>query len=244
MRVKFIIVLLVQVIISCTAKPENLYESDTLVIKQISDHAFQHITYLQTEDYGKVGCNGMIVVDQGEAIVFDTPPDDEASVELINWLGRALGSRVSAVVPTHFHEDCLGGLAAFHQRGIPSIAHNQTIQLLDSTALLPWQGFDDFIKLTVGQLEVIVDYQGEGHTPDNVVAYYPTEQVMFGGCLIKKTKAGKGYLGDANLAEWSNTVEKIKAKYADVETVIPGHGPAGGRDLLDYTIEMFKKEGE
>lgn len=31
---------------------------------------------------------------------------------------------------------------------------------------------------------------------------------MFGGCLIKELDAGKGYLGDANVADWSSTVEK------------------------------------
>ncbi|MEP3388010.1 MAG: subclass B1 metallo-beta-lactamase [Reichenbachiella sp.] len=244
MRVNFIIVLLVQVIISCTAEPEYLFESESLKIKQLSDHTYQHITYLQTDDYGKVACNGMIVIDQKEAIVFDTPPDDETAVELINWLGRALGCRVSAVVPTHFHSDCLGGLGAFHQRGIPSIAHNKTIQLLDSTAVLPWQGFNDFTHLAVGGQEIIVDYLGAGHTLDNVVAYYPNERVMFGGCLIKKLNAGKGYLGDADLEEWSTTVENIKTKYPDIEIVIPGHGPSGGQDLLDYTIEMFRIKDE
>lgn len=244
MRVFIFILFLTQFIISCSTEPEYLYETDSLKIKQLSDHTYQHITYLQTDDYGKVACNGMIVIDQKEAIVFDTPPDDEVSVALINWLGRALGCRVSAVVPTHFHSDCLGGLTAFHQRGILSIAHNKTIQLLDSTAVLPWQGFDNFINLTVGEQEVIVDYLGAGHTTDNVVAYFPDEQVMFGGCLIKKLKAGKGYLGDADLQEWSITVENIKTKYPDIKIVIPGHGRSGGQDLLDYTIEMFRTKGE
>ncbi|WP_420580380.1 subclass B1 metallo-beta-lactamase [Reichenbachiella sp.] len=240
MRTYITFLLLGLTLANCQSKPENLYQSETLIIKQISDHTYQHITYLQTDDYGKVGCNGMIVVDQNEAIVFDTPPDDESSVELINWLGRALGCRVTAMVPTHFHRDCLGGLAAFHQRGIPSIANNRTIQLLDSTAILPWQGFDDFINLTVGEQEVIVDYLGEGHTADNVIAYFPSEQVLFGGCLVKKLNAGKGNLEDANLEEWSNTIEKVKTKYPETEWVLPGHGSAGDQALLDYTQEMFQ----
>lgn len=223
---------------------KEIYRSETLIINQISDHTYQHITYLQTNDYGKVACNGMIVVDNNEAIIFDTPPEDKISDELINWVEEVLESRVLAIVPTHFHSDCLGGLQAFHDREIPSIAHNKTIQLLDSLSVLPQQGFDAFVNLTVGGQEVWVDYLGEGHTPDNVIAFYPREQVMFGGCLIKKLEAGKGYLGDANLEEWSNTVTKIKSKYTDVEVVIPGHGDAGGQDLLDYTIEMFRMKSQ
>lgn len=63
---------------------------------------------------------------------------------------------------------------------------------------------------------------------------------MFGGCLIKEVDANKGYLGDANLKEWSNTVEKIKKEYPNVAIVVPGHGEFGDEKLLDYTIRLFK----
>ena len=42
------------------------------------------------------------------------------------------------------------------------------------------------------------------------MGYFPSENIMFGGCLIKEIDAGKGYLGDANIANWSMTVEKVK----------------------------------
>ena len=58
--------------------------------------------------------------------------------------------------------------------------------------------------------------------------------------MIKSLNAGKGNLEDANIDERSNTVEKVKKQYADVKTVIPGHGKFGGIELLDYTIEMFR----
>ncbi|MBD0778049.1 hypothetical protein HPE56_09610 [Maribacter sp. ANRC-HE7] len=79
------------------------------------------------------------------------------------------------------------------------------------------------------------------HTKDNIVSYYPNGKVLFGGCLIKSEGAGKGYLGDANLHEWSNTVESLKRKYPDVEVVIPGHGNTGKMGLLDYNIKMVKE---
>jgi metallo-beta-lactamase class B len=58
--------------------------------------------------------------------------------------------------------------------------------------------------------------------------------------LIKELEATKGYLGDANIAQWSNTVERIKEQYPNIKIVIPGHGAIGGKDLLDYTIQLFK----
>lgn len=63
---------------------------------------------------------------------------------------------------------------------------------------------------------------------------------MFGGCLIKEINASKGYLGDANVQAWAATVKKVKKAYPNVKTVIPGHGEIGGKELLDYTITLFK----
>ncbi|MEY4383942.1 MAG: Beta-lactamase, partial [Bacteroidota bacterium] len=66
------------------------------------------------------------------------------------------------------------------------------------------------------------------------------ENILFGGCLIKELKATKGYLGDANVGEWSNTVDRVKKYYPNVNIVIPGHGEIGGQELIDYTIKLFK----
>jgi metallo-beta-lactamase class B len=106
--------------------------------------------------------------------------------------------------------------------------------------VVPQNGFKDSLKISVGKTYTIVKYFGQGHTKDNVVGYFPNENILFGGCLIKEIEATKGYLGDANVFEWSNTVEKVKQQYPNVKIVIPGHGEIGGRDLLDYTIQLFK----
>ena len=65
---------------------------------------------------------------------------------------------------------------------------------------------------------------------------------MFGGCLVKEIGAGKGNLEDANVSEWSKTIKGVKAKYGNAEIIVPGHGEAGNQGLLDYTIQLFKKE--
>jgi metallo-beta-lactamase class B len=91
----------------------------------------------------------------------------------------------------------------------------------------------------VGDESIIVKFFGEGHTKDNVVGYFPSEHVLFGGCLIKELDASKGYLGDATIAEWSLTVERIKKEYPNLKIVVPGHGEHGDGKLLDYTIQLF-----
>ncbi|MCK7591152.1 subclass B1 metallo-beta-lactamase [Subsaxibacter sp. CAU 1640] len=224
-----------------TLQKSIIYQSENLKIEQLTNQTYRHITYLKTEDFGKVSCNGMIVIDDGEALVCDTPTDDTSSEELIDWIENNRKAKIVGVVVTHFHNDCLGGLKAFHSKNIPSYASFKTIELAKANNFeVPLTGFNDQVKLTVGSKEVINDYIGEGHTKDNIVCYVPDEQVLFGGCLIKSMNASKGHLGDANTAEWSSTVGRLKAKYSQLKIVIPGHGETGTTELLDYTIELFK----
>ncbi|MCB0669758.1 MAG: MBL fold metallo-hydrolase, partial [Saprospiraceae bacterium] len=100
-----------------------------LTVRQVEKHTYLHISYLQTEQFGRVGCNGMIAVDGREAIIFDTPVDNENAGKLIDWVEHELNKKIIGVVVTHFHTDCLGGLPAFHEKGIPSFACTKTIEL-------------------------------------------------------------------------------------------------------------------
>ena len=223
-----------------TETKKEVYKSETLVINQISERVYQHISFLGLKDFGKVPCNGMIIANDNEAVIFDTPTDNETSSELIEWVTESLKCKITAVVPTHYHNDNLGGLDEFHRQGISSYAYNKTIQIAKENALPePQHGFDKYLELRVGSEKVNIEFFGAGHTRDNIVGYFPMEDILFGGCLIKEVGAGKGNLAEANVEEWSETVRKVKEKYPKVKMIIPGHGELGGIELLDYTINLF-----
>ncbi len=222
-------------------KPVEVYRSENLVVVQVSDNAFLHTSFLQTNDFGNVPCNGMIVRNSNEVVVFDTPTNNKSTEELISFIKAKLHCKINAVVPTHFHDDCLGGLASFHKSNIPSFGNFITIEFAKANNIVaPQVGIKDSLTISLGNTNTVVKYFGQGHTKDNVVGYFPKENILFGGCLIKELQATKGYLGDANIGEWSSTVEKVKQQYPNVKIVIPGHGKIGGKELLDYTIELFK----
>lgn len=222
-------------------KPIEVYHSDKLIIIQIAENAFLHTSFLQTNDFGNVPCNGMVVRNSNEVVVFDTPTNNKSAEDLINFIKEKLRCKINAIIPTHFHDDCLGGLASFHKSKIPSYGNFSTIELAkENNVVVPQNGFNDSLTLNLGNTYAVIKYFGQGHTKDNVVGYFPNENILFGGCLIKELDATKGYLGDANVSEWSNTVEKVKQQYPNIKIVIPGHGEIGGKDLLDYTIKLFK----
>jgi metallo-beta-lactamase class B len=220
-----------------------VYRSDDLTIERLSGNVYQHISYLNTDDYGKVSCNGMIIMDRGEAIVFDTPASPGPSAELIAYVTGEFKSDIKAVIPTHFHEDCVAGLDEFNEHSIPIYASDGTLQLFKAKGLRfsgPIRGFRRKLELQVAGKKVYAQYHGAGHTSDNIIGYYPEENALFGGCLVKEMGAGKGNLADADVADWPGTVRRIRQKYPDIEIVIPGHGEWGGPHLLDYTIELFQ----
>jgi metallo-beta-lactamase class B len=219
----------------------EVYKSENLSIIQLSKHTYQHISYMDARQFGIIPCNGMIVANKNEAVVFDTPIGDLPSSELIDWITETLKCKIIAVIPTHYHFDNLGGLNEFHRRGIVSYANIKTIEMVHEYLPIPQNGFDNNMELNVGNKKVYIEFFGEGHTIDNVIGYFPYEDIMFGGCLIKNLGDGEGNIQEANVFEWSETVRRIKAKYPNVKIILTGHGNVGGFELLDYTIDMFKK---
>lgn len=224
-----------------------VYKTEDFIIQKLSNHIYEHISFLKTNNYGKVASNGMIAVNGNEAVVFDAPTNNQSTKELINYISHKLKYKIIAVIPTHFHEDCVGGLKEFIEHNIPVYASNRTIGLLNEEgegySKLLLTGFDDSLTLNIGDQKVYAKYFGEGHTKDNIVGYFPEDSAVFGGCLIKEVGASKGYLGDANVKEWSETVRKVEFKYSNAKIVIPGHGKWGGTELFDYTIKLFSKNG-
>ncbi|MFC3415252.1 subclass B1 metallo-beta-lactamase [Algoriphagus hitonicola] len=219
---------------------KSVFKNERLEILQLSEHTFQHITYLETDSFGKVPCNGIVVVNEGKAIVVDSPAEEGDAEILLDWVQEQMDLEVSGVIATHFHEDCVGGLEAFHRQKIPSYGSRLTISLADENGFpTPKLGFDRLLSLKLGSLEVRTQFFGKGHTEDNTVCFVEKDQVLFGGCLIKEMGAGKGNLADADTLSWSKTALQIKENFPELKVVVPGHGKAGTKELLEYTAKLF-----
>src|SRR6476659_10025411 len=100
-------------------------------IQQLSPKVYVHESFLETKAWGKVSCNGMVFVNNGEALIFDTPANEDATQQLIKIVQDSLKAKIVGVVVNHFHEDCLAGLIIFHEAGIPSYASEKTIALAE-----------------------------------------------------------------------------------------------------------------
>lgn len=215
--------------------------TDDLSVIALSANAYMHIGMLQTNTFGRVGCNGLVFIRNGEAVVMDTPPDSAQSEALLRWIEKRFPKTVvKAVIVNHFHDDCLAGLPVFHRKGIPSYANALTKTLAARKGVPePQHGFSGQWELTVGDQKIESRFLGEAHTKDNIVTWIPSERILFGGCQVKSLGSEKGNLADANTSAWSETTRRIKAAYKSARIVVPGHGDTGTKELLDYTIRLF-----
>jgi len=203
-----------------------------LEIKKIEEGVYLYTAYEKIEGWGLVGSNGLVVLDNKDAYLIDTPISAKDTEVLVQWID-AQGFTAKASISTHFHSDSTGGIAFLNSKSIPTYASEQTNKLLENKGEA--QATHSFTKnpfwLVDKKIEVF--YPGAGHTSDNVVVWIAKRKVLFGGCFVKPE--GLGNLGDAVMEEWPASAEKLIVRYSSATWVVPGHGKIGDASLLEKT---------
>lgn len=224
-------------------REESIRVSDDITLQSIAPGVWVHTTYFDVPDYGRTGANGLVIVNGGEAALIDLPWTDEQTAALFDWVAQNVSATVKVVVPTHFHRDCMGGLKEAHRRGAVSYGLDKTIALAREDHLpVPQCPFTFRTAVRCGTTIVLVTYFGSGHTADNVVAWLPKQQILFGGCLIKSLDAPSlGNTSDGDLTAYPTTLKRVKAAHPNARIVVPGHGDWGGPELIDHTLKLCTK---
>ncbi len=203
-----------------------------LEIKKIEDGVYLHTSYEKVEGWGLVGSNGLVVLDNKDAYLIDTPISATDTEKLVKWID-AQGFTAKASISTHFHSDSTGGIAFLNSKSIPTYASKLTNKLLKNKGEA--QSTHSFTKnpfwLLKNKIEIF--YPGAGHTPDNLVVWMPEQKILFGGCFVKPE--GLGNLSHAVIEEWPASAEKLIARYSSATWVVPGHGIMGDASLLEKT---------
>lgn len=213
-----------------------------------------HASHRETEGFGSVLSNGLVVASDGEALLVNTAwgENPDASTEaVLHEVRLVAGAAVRGAVFTHYHDDSVAGIGALQRESIPTYATELTSRLMESEG---WEAPDSLLAddeadvwvLHVGSREIEVFFPGPGHTTDNVVVYVPDARVLFGGCLIRPGESGSlGNTSDADVEAWAESVARVRARYGGrVEVVVPTHGAPGGPELLGHTIRLVEEYRE
>lgn len=230
--------------------PARSQPSDKIVINRdiqlipLGDSLYIHETWDELEGYGRFSSNGLVLIKGGQALMVDTPMDNEKTRRLTSYITDSLKAKVTKLIIGHFHDDCLGGLGYLQSIGVEAVAHSMTIRICREQGLpIPQTPFSDALNFDFNGEEIECRYFGAGHSADNITVWLPGRKVLFGGCLIKSMDStGLGNLSDAVVADWDTTVGKLLKQYSGIQTVVPGHGSAGGAELLPHTIQLVEKQ--
>lgn len=211
--------------------------------------------------------NGLMVrMGNGEIVVVNTLYHPRAAENLLEWIKARYHRYPSVAINTHFHNDTLGGNAAFINKNIPIYGSDLTVDTLREREgamrrlLMEWAKSPEakqaiasqrFVPptrvfasksgfvLKFGKERVLLRFPGPAHAPDNIVVYFENQKVLFGGCMIM-AGVKVGNKSDADLALWPKAVKNVKNFKTDF--VIPGHGVRFDPGLLDHTLKLLAED--
>ena len=83
-------------------------------------------------------------------------------------------------------------------------------------------------------------YLGPSHTDADIFVYFPDEQVLNAGSILKPFL---GNMAKANLAAYPGTLSKLQSLQLPIRMIIAGHwSPVHGPDLIDRYLDMLAKD--
>ncbi|WP_338785117.1 MBL fold metallo-hydrolase [Streptomyces sp. DG1A-41] len=191
--------------------------------------------------------NAGLVVAGGQAVLIDTAATRARARRLRDAVHGVAPGGPDAVVNTHFHGDHVFGNDQFVPRATV-IAHEQTrsdmaeaglalcgiwpdVDWGDPQLTLPDVTFTDRLTLRLGELTVELSRVGPAHTASDVVAWVPRRGVLFTGDV-----AWSGVTPYVLMGSVEGSLRALaELRALGPRIVVPGHGPAGGPEVLDAT---------
>lgn len=217
-------------------------EEPKLKISHLTGDFYIYTTY-STYQGSKIPANGMYLLADNAVVLFDTPWDTTQFQPLLDSIKLKHNKNVTICIATHWHSDRTEGLEYYKRQGIKTY----TTSLTDELSKKNNKKRAEFLMtkdtvFTVGEHSFEIYYPGEGHTADNIIAWFNREKILYGGCLIKGADARDlGYLGDANILEYEMTLKKVHQKCADPKFIIVSHHNWKNNNSLKHSIKLARK---
>ena len=172
---------------------------------------------------------------------------------------QATGKEIGRLVNTHHHGDHVNGNQFFTRAEISSHPYcrsevlkavanapkmwNPTPGVADvaepRTLVPPTLTFKDEVTYHLGGIEVQFKYAGPAHTWGDIMAYLPQYKILFAGDVGFFWVAP--YANNSYISKWLDTCDAIAGW--DVDVIVPGHGPIGGKKELAEMASYFRVLG-
>jgi glyoxylase-like metal-dependent hydrolase (beta-lactamase superfamily II) len=191
--------------------------------------------------------NTGVIIGDDSVMIIDATATPVMAQDVVRHVRQITDKPIKYVTLTHYHAVRVLGASGYKQHGLQDvIASKPTYELIvergqqdmdseigrfprlfnavESVPGLTWPSLviDGELTLWMGDLEVKIWHPGRGHTKGDTVVWLPQQKILFSGDLVEADAAC--YTGDAYLADWPATLDKLAA--LKPEKLIPGRGPA------------------
>jgi glyoxylase-like metal-dependent hydrolase (beta-lactamase superfamily II) len=202
-------------------------------------------------------CNNIIIEMNDYLIIVDANYPSGARA-LLGDVPKLSSKPIRYVIDTHHHADHAYGNPVFTRQGAVTIGHIGVVEEMRRYEPRFWQGVASYRKdvaelnlsgpepprhtytespfvLSDSSRRVELHHFAWGHTRGDTFVYLPKEKVLCTGDVVVN-----GPHSDPKHAFMGNWANEIRAaQKLDVEHVLPGHGKAGGKELLEGEIRFF-----
>jgi len=204
-------------------------------------------------------CNNVIVEMKDYLVMIDANFPSGAKLALAD--AKKVSSKpVRYVFDTHHHGDHAYGNSFWTRNGAETMGFPGVVEMMKVHEPKAWQsaakGRKDVAELNLttaeppktvfaksphvmddGARRLEFHHFGWAHTRGDGFAWLPKESVLCTGDAA--TNGPYNYLGDAHIGNWANVMKealKLKPKH-----VLPGHGPAGGAEIVEGEMAFMQE---
>jgi cyclase len=200
--------------------------------------------------------NAGVFVGEDSLVAFDSLGYPLQTKAFIAASERATGKKFSQLIDSHHHGDHVAGNQFFLPAAILShpYCRDEVVKAVPKTPSSwpkqegiadgteerklapPTITFEDNLIYYIGGNRVEFRFAGPAHTWGDIVAYLPQHKILFAADVAFFNLVP--YCHNAHVSKWMESMEKIMKM--DVDTIVPGHGPVGGKKELAESLEYFR----
>ncbi len=183
-----------------------------------------------------------------EGVIATDPLNAQASGIYLDEIRKITSEPVRYVVYSHHHIDHVSGGAPFKEAGATFVAQRQAKTALLSLdvpgVVIPDLVVDDQAVLTLGGMELELNFVGRNHSDNSLVMRVPDAGIIFAVDFLPVRELPFRNFPDSYLLEYFESIDRVLEM--DWDRLIAGHSRQGGigtkddiRGLKVYLDELF-----
>jgi glyoxylase-like metal-dependent hydrolase (beta-lactamase superfamily II) len=210
---------------------------------------------LFTAEPRALASNAVLIKGKNEVVLVDSCLIQSDAQKLVSMI-RGSGRELTSVLITHAHPDHYFGSGALHE-AFPAAKMYARKEVIDGmrefrAKIVHWQEmYRGELPATLPLPEPLLgdSLDLEGHdiafldlfmveTVYATAFYLPPQKALIAGDLVYAQ--AQHYMSDVNDPEtWIEALEGVR-KFGPIDKLFPGHGPVGGVELLDASVQWMR----